>query len=317
MAGLVRALIIVLERLPIDSSTALGASIGRAWYALSAPRVRWVRQQLAESLPDVRIADRERWAREVFVHLGRGLAELIQLQGRRRGELLDRVSIEGLENLETARRQTAAGGVLIVTAHVGNWELAAAKAAHLGLPISVVYRPREGAAIDAALLAVRGASNSTLPDGAGAEGIPIDGRAGIRIARALDDGRQVIVVLDQNARRHEGVFVRFFGRLACTRSGPLALASMRGVPVVTAFTHRDPDGRRHHLRIDPALQLEPGASDDDEVLRRNVQRVADVIEEEIRAFPDQWIWTHRRWRTRPAENDPRAATDRSGSSHVE
>jgi KDO2-lipid IV(A) lauroyltransferase len=109
----------------------------------------------------------------------------------------------------------------------------------------------------------------------------------------------VVVALDQDAGRREGIFVRFFGQLASTRNAPVALATRRGAPVLPVFIHRDPDGRGHLLRIHPALQLESEASDDEEAARRNVQRVTARIEGEIRASPDQWIWTHRRWRTRP------------------
>lgn len=314
---LIRTLVFAFGRLSIDRATALGAVIGRLWFGLSAPRTRQVRQQLAMSFPEIDPPLRERWARDVFVHLGRGLAELILAQGRHRDALLDRVRIEGIENLEAARQRTRAGGVLVVTGHLGNWELGCAEVARRGLPVSVVYRDRAGSTLDTALLTVRGARTSRRWDGTGAEGIPMDGRAGIRVSRALEEGRLVVVLLDQNARRHEGVFVSFFGRLACTRSGPLVLASLRGVPVVPAFMRRDPDGRGHRLRIDPALQLEPGASDDEEVLRRNLQQVTGAIEKEIRACPGQWIWTHRRWRTRPGDEEHGAADDRSGGSHAE
>jgi KDO2-lipid IV(A) lauroyltransferase len=129
------------------------------------------------------------------------------------------------------------------------------------------------------------------------------GRAGLRFVRALKEGRKVLVLLDQDANREEGLFVSFFGRPASTRSGPLALASLRGTPVLPAFIRRSPDGRSHVLEIHPALQLEPGASDDEEVLRRNTQQVTAVIEEVIRKSPGQWIWTHRRWRTQPMADE--------------
>jgi len=298
LLGLLWTLTFFFERISIDHATALGAKLGRSWFRLGGPRTRRVRDQLESAFPDQNFSDREKWAREVFIHLGRGLAELVLLRGRHRTALIDRVRVEGLDNIEAATRQTPSGGVLIVTAHFGNWELACAKAASIGIPISVVYRQLRQPLLDRAMLRLRAAS-SDLPNGAATvEQFPM-GRAGIRLVRALERGRKVVVLLDQAARHREGVFVSFFGRQASTRYGPISLAMQRDVPILLAFARRDADGRAHTLRIQPALQLEPGSSDDGEVLRRNVQRITAAIEAEIRACPGQWIWTHRRWRTRP------------------
>ena len=177
--------------------------------------------------------------------------------------------------------------------------MACAKVAALGIPISVVYRELRQPILSRLLVGLRAKAERTDQGVSLLEQIPM-GQAGIRFVRALDAGRKVLVLLDQDARREEGVFVSFFGRKACTRSGPLALASLRGVPVLPAFVRREADGQNHRLEIHPPLQLEVGASDDEEVLRRNVQRATAVIEREIRESPGQWIWTHRRWRTQPS-----------------
>lgn len=300
--GLLSALTFVFERVSIDRAVGLGALVGRMWYRLDGPRTRRVREQLGAALPEKSVSRREDWTRDVFIHLGRGLAELIVLRGRHRTSLLDRVEVDGLEHLEAAERLTPSGGILIVTAHFGNWELGCAKIAALGVSISVVYRGLRQPALDRAMLELRGAEPMAL------EQIQM-GRAGLRMVRAFEAGRKVVVLLDQDARRDEGVFIRFFGQPASTRYGPIALATQRGVPIVPVFVRRDPDGRTHRFRIQPALQLEPGASDDEEVLRRNVQQISAVIEREIRACPGQWIWTHRRWRTRPDGVDRSVVAD--------
>ena len=308
LQGLLDALTFVFERLSIDRALALGASLGRAWNRSGGPRTRRVRDQLQAALPEHDVASREAWAREVFVHLGRGIAELLLLRGRHRGALLKRVRIEGLEHLEAVDRQTASGGALIVTAHLGNWELACAKRAARGIPISVVYRSLNQPVLDRAMLGLRAPTADSSFGASMVDQIPM-GRAGIRVLRALEAGRKVMVLLDQNAGRKEGLFVSFFGRPASTRYGPLALAARRGIPILPAFVHRDPDGRTHRIRFHPALQLEAGTSDDEEVLRRNVQKVTAMIEKEVRASQGQWIWTHRRWRTQPAVADRNAVAD--------
>ncbi len=303
LTALIGVLTALVERLGIDRSLALAAALGRAWFCVRAPRARGVEEALAQALPERSPAEREEIARAVFVHLAQSFAELLALRSARRAELLDRVEVEGLDVLAAAAGVTASRGVLVVCAHLGNWELACAKVAALGVPITLVYRAPRQPVLDRLLLALRARAGSE-PGGVPAELIPM-GRAGLPVLRALEAGRNVLVMLDQNARREEGVFVPFFGRPACTRSGPLALAALRGHPVVPAFIHREPDGLGHRLVIEPPLALEPGAADDGEALRRNVERATQAIERAVRAWPGQWIWTHRRWRTQPRPADPR------------
>jgi len=302
LLGLLSVLTFVFERVSIDGVVALGASLGRTWYRLGGPRTGRVREQLEAAFPEQSAERHETWTREVFEHLGRGLVELVLLRGHHRAALLDRVQVEGLEHIEAAARKTPSRGALIVTAHFGNWELACAKIAEIGIPISVVYRELRPPALDHALLGLRAVASERADGAAVLDQIPM-GRAGIPVVRALEAGHKVIVLLDQDARRREGVFVSFFGRQASTRYGPIALAMQRGAPILTAFVRRDPDGRTHRVRIQPALQLESGSSDDMEVVGRNVQQVTNVLEREIRACPGQWIWTHRRWRTQPTRLD--------------
>jgi Kdo2-lipid IVA lauroyltransferase/acyltransferase len=297
VTGLLAGLTWLCERVPIERSLACAAAFGRLWVRVGAPRTRRVDTALARALPELSARERARVTREVFVHLAQGLVELLVLRGGRRAELLGRVEISGLEHIAAAARATPSGGVLVVTAHLGNWELACAKVAALGFPVSVVYRGLRHSGLDRALVALRGRAGSE------SGGVPVEqiklGRAGLPVVRALEAGRNVLVLLDQNAGREEGVFVPFFGQTACTRSGPVALAALRGHPIVPAFIHREAGGLRHRIEIQPALALEPGAAEDEEVLRRNVERVTGAIEEAIRAWPGQWTWTHRRWRTRP------------------
>ena len=301
------------ERMSIGTALALATGIGRLWVFVGGPRTRRVREALAAALPSLPPREREQLVRQVFVHLARGLVELLLLRGRQRETLLARVEVTGLDHLAAASRASASGGVLVVSAHLGNWELGCAKLAALGIPISVVHHGSRGprpSALDQALHELRGRAGGET-GGVPVEQIPM-GRAGLSGVRALRAGRRLLVLLDQNAGREEGVFVDFFGRPACTRSGLIALAALRGVPVVPAFIRREPGGHRHCLEIQPALDLEAAAASDAEALRRSVQRVTQAIEEAVRREPGQWIWTHRRWRTRPgAAVDPGFAGSRA------
>ncbi len=283
----------------LEAVVGLGARVGRAWVRGNGPRVARVRQQLAQAFPEAAPMTLDTWTTDVFANLGRSLAELILLRGRHHDALLGRVEVGGLEHLEAAERGSAAGGVLVVTAHYGNWELAGVKIASLGIPLSAIYRGLSVPVLDRALSSIR----------SGDERAPLDyeqirmGNAGPAVVRALEAGRKVLVLLDQNARRKEGVFVSFFGRPASVRRGPVRFATEHGIPVLAAFIGRDANGLDHRIQIHPPLELERGRGDDREIERRNLARITAEIEAQIRRDPGQWIWTHRRWRTQPIAED--------------
>lgn len=306
VAWLLSALTALASRGSIDRALAVGAGFGRVWVRLGLPRTRRAREQLAEAFAESSAAQHEAWTRGVFEHYGQSLAELILLRSRHRAALLERVAVEGLEHLEAAQRASSTGGVLVVTAHYGNWELAGARIASLGIPIAAVYRGLESPALERALLEIRHAEGFAQVD---YQQIRM-GKAGLSLLRALKKGRKVFVLLDQNARREEGVFVSFFGRPAAVRSGPIQIAARHGIPILPAFIRRDPASLHHRIQIQPPWTLDPESdprSDpgiEDERERQILQRLTGVIEAQIREEPAQWIWTHRRWRTRPEDPPP-------------
>jgi KDO2-lipid IV(A) lauroyltransferase len=205
------------------------------------------------------------------------------------------VRIEGLEHLEAARKDSEHGGVIALTAHLGSWEfLVAAVIAH-GFPVTVVHRARENPLTDELL--------GSLREQTGAE-LFARGSAARAALRTLREGKIVAMTYDQNCGREEGVFVPFFGRLACARSAPPRIAMRTGAPVVPVFMEREGGSARHRVRFLPALEILPEGDDREAAVRENARRMAHVIEEEIRRLPDHWIWVHRRWRTQP-EGEPR------------
>jgi len=294
LAALLSLAIACAGRLPIDFVVAAGAGLGRLWFRLRGPRSRRVCEQLARALPELEARRIRGLAERVFVHLGRGLAELLVLGGRHAGPLLERVDVEGFEHLAAARARSPTGAVLVLSAHFGNWELGGVKLASLGHPVAFVHRSRGRASLDSALRRIRDRAGGPEAD---TEQLPM-GEAGLGMLRALRRGRDVVLLLDQDAHREAGVFTTFFGQPAWTRSGPAQLATRLGVPVVPMFIRRAEDGRRHRARIHPALQLEIGRPDEEGVIRQQVAMMTAAIEAEIRQCPEQWIWTHRRWRTR-------------------
>lgn len=271
--------------LPPPLGLALGRRIGDVLWWILPRRRRVALQNIERSLGrDLGPAGVRRLGRRSFQHLGMNLVEACRYFIRPTDVMLSRVHVEGVEHL---RRAAAAGrGILVLTAHYGNWELLAAAHGLTGLPLSFVVRPLDDPILDD--LAGRFRRRS------GAELI-VKHRAVREVVQALRRGRMVGILLDQNATRGEGVFVPFFGVPASTSKGLALLALRTGAPVVPVFLRREPDGR-HCMDVRPPLPAPP----DEDVLTYTAAFNA-AIEAAIRRAPEQWLWMHARWRTRPRE----------------
>jgi KDO2-lipid IV(A) lauroyltransferase len=284
-----------LRRLPPERALRVGARLGRWAARLGGDRAAVARINLRIAFPDLSEAERERLLEQSYEHMGMGVAELALLQGPQRDALLADVEILGLEHLAAAEAASETGGVLVLSAHLGSWDLCAAAIARRGYRLSVVHRGFENPALERMLYEVR-----QRPGEPGdLEQLRIGG-SGIPALRALRSGRKLVVLLDQDARREEGIFVPFFSESACTRVGPARIAMRGGYPVIPAFAHRIGATGRHRIRFEPPLLIEAGKEADPGALARNVARMNAAIERAVRASPEQWLWLHRRWRTRPA-----------------
>ena len=202
-----------------------------------------------------------------------------------KGELLERIEVEGWEHVENAHRRGK--GAILVGGHLGNWELASVCFAIRGYPIQVAARRIYIEALDRKLTELRG-------------------RLGVRtlyrdrsmrsMIRCLQNNHLLAILPDQDVKRVQGIFVDFFGRPAYTPIGPALLAIGSGSPLIVVRSVRR--NGRPLVTIDPPVYADWGAPRDEEV-RRLVTHYTRRLEEFIREYPTQWVWTHRRWRTRP------------------
>ena len=278
------------RRLSPDRAVAFGAALGTAYARLRGPRTREAEINLGLALPDWSDGRRHRVLVDSFANLGRCLAEVFLLQGSRRQALLEGLTVEGLEHYDTAKQASASGGVIVLTAHFGSWELCGAAMAQRGYPLSVVHHGFANPYLDRMVSRWRRAS--------GVEEIRMGGAA-MGVFRALSKGRLVALLLDQSAHRDEGVFAPFFGEQALTRSAPARLAAGRGVPVLPVFIFRVGRTSRHVVKVYPPLELESASADSDSEAVRNVARMNQAIETAVRSAPDHWLWPHRRFKNRP------------------
>jgi KDO2-lipid IV(A) lauroyltransferase len=273
----------LLAHLPAPAGLWVGRRLGDlAWLAL--PRRRAVtRENLARAFGAERPpAALRRLARRSFEHLGMNLVETCGLLFRPPSALLSRVDLAGGEHLEKAAGEGK--GVLLLSAHLGNWELLAPAHALTAFELSVVVRPLDQPLLDRIVERFRRRSGVEL----------IAKRRALReVLAALRRGRMVGVLLDQNAARAEGVFAPFFGIPASTSKG-LAVISLRtGAPVVPVFIRRA-DGGRHRVEVEAPLPVPAGGD-----VVAYTAAFNRAIEAAVRRAPEQWFWMHERWRTRP------------------
>lgn len=266
-------LFLCLARLvPLRSIPCAGACIGDLARLLLPKHRRRVREHLRIAFPNWPPEKSDRCLKANFRHYGLLFFELL-----RADRLLDRVTVEGLEHLD--RRP-----LVLVTAHIGPWELLGQYLGRNGYPLSAVARELYLPALNEFLIGMRARADFTTI----LRGSPQSGRL---LLQALKEGRLLAMLIDQDTKV-EAVFVPFFGRPASTPVGAAALALRKDLPVVTVFTERLP-GLRYRLAFKPVAK----EGLDETAL---TARLTGEIEAEIRRHPTQWVWLHRRWRRQPS-----------------
>jgi KDO2-lipid IV(A) lauroyltransferase len=276
-----------LEWAPLSLAWKLGFAYARL-LDRALPRLRHVAERnLTFALPELDAHGRARLIDGVFRSIGRLLVTFARFPQIRRENVKEWIRYEGFEHFEHARREGR--GVLFATAHLGNWELSAYAHALLAAPMHVLARPLDNPAIDALVEERRARSGNRI----------ILKRDFARtILKALHDNEAVGILIDQNASPESGVFVDFFGVPACASTGFARLAAHSGAAVIPGFALWSETERRYVLRFYPPVTITGNAEEDTIVLQRQLERV-------IREFPDQWLWIHRRWKTRPpGESSP-------------
>jgi Kdo2-lipid IVA lauroyltransferase/acyltransferase len=265
---------------------------------LAIPRLRVVAfRNLALALPELSAAGRAEIVDGVFRSIARLLVTFAKFPYIRRENLEQWIRCEGAGHVEDALRQGR--GVLFATAHLGNWELSAFAHALWAAPMNVVVRPLDNPRIDAIVQRRRALSGNRLI------GKKDFARA---ILKALAGNQAVGILVDQNASADSGVFVNFFGVPACTGAGFARFAAHSGAAVIPGFALWSQEERRYILRFYPPLAITGDTV-------RDTQALQARLEEVIRAHPDQWLWIHRRWKTRPPGEPSlyEKALNRSGS----
>src|SRR5438477_897369 len=222
----------------------------------------------------------------LFRNFGRMLADFAHFPSWNRQNIERVIIYDGFENYARAHNQGK--GVLILTAHFSNWELSSIAHGVYGHPLNFIVREMDNPLIDALINRYRSSSG----------GRPIEKKDFARgVLRAFQRREAVGILMDQNMLLGEGVFVDFFGHAACTTTGPARIARRTGVPVVLGLVIWDEKLKKYRLRFDAVEWIQ--RDDPEEEIVANTAHFTKLIEEYVRRYPDQWLWVHRRWKTRP------------------
>lgn len=287
--ALARAILSGLGILPRSWAIAVGLTIGRAGYLLPGNLRRTGERNLEIAFPEMSERDRRRLLRGSFASLGRLLGEFSQLpkatpEKLRRIIEYDEVGLAHLREAEKSKR-----GIIFLTGHLGVWELHSFGWSALEYPLSFLVRPLDNLRIEEMIEAVRTRFGNRAIDKQSAA------RQSLRVLR---EGGTLGILSDLNTQTREGVFVPFFGKLACTTAGIATLALKTDAVVIPTCAVWDKKRKRYFFHGDPPVEL-IRTGDHTKDIEVNTARFAAAVEHMVRLYPDQWLWIHKRWKTRP------------------
>ncbi|MDW8321526.1 MAG: lysophospholipid acyltransferase family protein [Armatimonadota bacterium] len=277
----------VAKRVPLPVLYSMGERLGRVAYRLSR-RYRTVAERNLQMAYGHSLSEEERrqLVQQVFIHFAKSLMEFLVGDGLSTEDLRRMVTLVGEEHLQWCLQQGK--GTLVITAHYGNWEIAARYLTQCkGYVLNVVARDADDSATAVLVNRIR--------EQGGYRVIP-RGQAARRVLQALKRNELVALLPDQNAG---DVFVPFFGRLAGTVAGPALLALRSGAPLLPVFCTRQPDNTYLFEMLPPFFVQSSGDKEHD--VLEAMTRINTLIEQQVRKHPSQWLWLHNRWKTRPPE----------------
>lgn len=285
--GAARLLLGLFSVLPLGISLRLGSMLGRGFYHLARGLRRTGRRNLELAFPELGRSERERLLQGCFENLGRLLGVFSHFGNESDKAWRTIIDCEGLENLEAARNQKQ--GVILFTGHIGAWELSSFALSLFDHPLRFLVRRIDNPKIEELIDRGRSSRGNRT----------IDKRFAAReILRILNDGGTLGILVDLNTLDREAVFVDFFGVKASTTFMVAKLALRTGALVLPVFAPWDKARKKFVLKVHEPLSFERTA-DEAEVIVRLTQVMTKVVESYVRRYPDQWLWIHRRWKTRP------------------
>ena len=269
------------------------AAVGVRLLLLALPKLKKTAEfNLRLAFPEWTDGRRRSTLKKMTRNLGWMAAEFARMPSYTKENIESVVILDGHENFLAGHSRGK--GVLYLTGHIGAWELSSFAHALYGFPLHYMARPLDNTPLDAMVNEYRGLSGNK----------PIFKNESARVMlRILKEAGTVGVLADQNTMPGEGVFVDFFGTLACTTTGIARVALHTDAAVVPGYAYWDEKLRKYRLRFEPPVELLRSGDAERDIVE-NTQRFAKVIEEIVRKYPEQWVWIHARWKARPKGEAP-------------
>src|ERR1700693_1643323 len=290
--AVVRVSLKILEVLPRQKARSLAASVVHVLFLLSTKLRKTAEFNLHLAFPHWTETQRANVIRKMTRNLGWMAAEFARMPKYSKQNIEEAVILDGHENFLQGHQQGK--GVLYLTGHIGAWELSSFAHALYGYPLHYMARPLDNRRLDQLVNRYRSLNGNR----------PIFKNESARtVLQVLKDAGTVGILADQNTMPEEGVFVVFFRNPACTNTGLARVALHTGAAVVPGYVYWDDHIKKYHLRFEPPIELTRTGNLDRDILE-NTQKFTKVLEEIIRKYPDQWVWLHGRWNTRPPGEPP-------------
>ncbi|HLN98173.1 MAG TPA: lysophospholipid acyltransferase family protein [Pyrinomonadaceae bacterium] len=287
--ALARTILSALGVLPRRAAIAVGLLVGNLAYLIPGSLRETGMRNLQIAFPEMPGKEQKRLLRGCFASLGRLLGEFSQLPRATPEKLRELIEYDevGLAHLREAEKKKR--GVIFLTGHLGAWELHSFGWSALEYPLSFLVRPLDNSRIEEMIEFVRTRFGNRAIDKQSAA------RQSLRVLR---EGGTLGILSDLNTQTREGVFVPFFGKLACTTAGIATLALKTDAVVIPTCAVWDRKKKRYFFHGDPPVEL-IRTGDHDRDIEVNTARFAAAVERMVRLYPDQWLWIHKRWKTRP------------------
>lgn len=284
----VRSLLGAVGALPLETSMRFGKAVGRLIGSRFPKLQKTARRNLEIALPELSAREKERIILGTFESLGRHLGFVSHFKRFGHGDIHRLVEVVGKERFD---EEVAKGrGVIFFTGHFGSWEVFFLLSPAFGHPIHIPVRRIDNSLVEDYVDDLRTQFGSRT----------LDKKVAARqMFKLLKRGKVLGIMADLNVQEHEGTFVDFFGTSASTTTSIAKLALATNAAVMPAFAVWDEAKRKYVVHLDPPVEYEK-TDNSEESVRKLTQDITGVVEKYVRKYPEQWLWIHKRWNTRPA-----------------
>lgn len=283
---LVRSLIFISNVPPRRSWLSFCGWLGTIYYSFSRTSRELVRRHLQMAFRAMPAEEIEKLSRNVFKMLGKNAGEILRSSNISTLRELESILVtHGYENFEQANSKGK--GVIFLTCHLGAFDLQVTNMALRGLNPNIIGTPLKDERLNELLWRYRNQHGAVAIE---------RGRETFRMIKVLKSGGSVALLIDQDTKV-KTVFVNFFGMPAATPVGATVLAMKTGAAIIPTYVHLGEDGLQH-MHILPEIPMRISENEEDDVVY-NTQVLTNFIEEQIRKYPEQWVWMHERWKTKP------------------